>query len=309
MAEQDQKNKPQPQPQQADHTLVEVINEVSSSPIIRQRLIKKLSYLTGRYTLSYISFPFPHPVAFINDWDAEIIENILKSYGTKIEKMDLILHSGGGFAESAERIINSIYTYCDDLRVIIPRQAKSAATMVSMGASSIMMSDTSEIGAIDPQLPNGIAVQSVIKAYDELRAIITEKQKKGESVDAELVSISKIDPVMLRECRKYMGLAKDIALKLLNKKMRASNPISTTEIETNFLDDSRTFSHGRLIGYKDARSLGLQIEYVDKFDEKWKLIWEIYIRSKIALEQSKLAKIIEDEFNSLNPGKLPIGQG
>lgn len=315
MIEQEQEPQSQPQPQlqpqlqQADHTLVEVIYEASSHPVIRQRLIKKLSNLTGRYTISYISSLFPHPAAFINDWDAEIIESILKGYGKKIEKMDLILHSGGGFAESAERIVNSIYSYCDDFRVIIPRQAKSAATIVSMGASAILMSDTSEIGAIDPQLPNGIAAQSVIKAYDELLAIIAEKQKKGESVDAELVSISKIDPVMLRECRKYMGLAKDIALKSLNKKMRASNPITPTEIENNFLDDSRTFSHGRLIGYQDAQNLGLQIEYVDKFDERWKLVWEIYIRSKIALERSVLAKIIEDEFNSLNPGKLPIGQG
>ena len=296
-------------PQQADHTLVEVINEVNSSPIIRQRLIKKLEDITGRYTISYISLPIPHPVSFINDWDAEIIENILKSYGTKIPKIDLILHSGGGFAESAERIINSIYSYCDDLRVIIPRQAKSAATMVAMGASKILMSDTSEIGSIDPQLPNGIAAQSVVKAYEELQTLISDKQTKKEPFDAELVSISKIDPVMLRECRKYMGLSKDIASKLINKKMRQNNPIASSEIETNFVDDSRTFSHGRLIGYEDAKKLGLDVDYIDKFDEKWKLIWEIYIRSKIALERSGIAKVIEDSNNSLNPGKLPVVKG
>jgi hypothetical protein len=121
--------------------------------------------------------------------------------------------------------------------------------------------------------------------------------------------ISKIDPILLRECRKYMDLSKDIASKLLNKKMHSDKPISASEIETNFLDDSRTFSHGRLIGWQEAQKLGLKVEYVDKFDEKWKLIWEIYIRSKIALERAMLAKIIEDEINSLNPGKLPIRQG
>jgi len=292
--------------QPKNHTLVEVIDEVNSAPVIRQRLIKKLNQLSGRHTISYVSSFFPLPVAFINDWDAEIIENILKSYGKKFEKIDLILHSGGGFAESAERIVNSIYSYCDDFRVIIPTQAKSAATMVAMGASSILMSDTSEIGSIDPQLPNGIAAQSVIKAYEELEQKISKKQKNNESHDAELISISKIDPILLRECRKSMDLAKDIASKLMNKKMRLQNPISASEIEMNFLDDGRTFSHGRLIGWEEAKNLGLQIEYVDKFDEKWNLIWEIYIRSKIAIERSMLAKIIEDEMNSLNPGQLPI---
>ena len=220
------------------------------------------------------------------------------------------MHSGGGFAESAERIVNSIYSYCDDFRVIIPTQAKSAATIVAMGASSILMSDTSEIGSIDPQihLPNGITTpaQSIIKAYEELMKKIEKKQKANQLYDAELVMISKIDPVLLRECRKYMDLSKDIASKLLNKKMHLDKPISASEIETNFLDDSRTFSHGRLIGWQEAQKLGLKVEYVDKFDEKWKLIWQIYIRSKITLERTRLAKIIEDEENSLNPGQLPI---
>lgn len=296
-----------------DHTLIEVINEVNSAPIIRQRLIKELHRLTGRHTISYVSSFFPHPIAFINDWDAEIIENILKSYGRKFDSIDLILYSGGGFAESAERIINSIYSYCDDFRVIIPTQAKSAATIVAMGAGSILMSNTSEIGSIDPQihLPSGITTpaQSIIKAYEDLMRKIEEKQKTNQPYDAELIMISKIDPVLLRECRKYMDLSKDIASKLLNKKMRSDNPIGATEIETKFLDDSETFSHGRLIDWRKAKELGLKVEYVDNFDEKWKLVWEIYIRSKIALERMRLPKIIEDEVNSLNPGQLPVRQG
>lgn len=189
-------------------------------------------------------------------------------------------------------------------------QAKSAATMVAMGASSILMSDSSEIGSIDPQinLPTIAApAQSIIKAYDDLMQRVTEKQKAGQPYDAELVSLSKIDPVLLRECRKYMALAKDIASKLLNKKMRAAKHISAVEIENNFLDDSKTFSHGRLIGWKDAKDLGLEVEYVDKFDDRWKLVWEIHTRSKMALGMGNLSKVIEDENNSLNSGPLPVG--
>lgn len=294
-----------------DKTLVEVINEVNSSPIIRQRLIKSLNKLTGRHTINYQSLFAGHPITFVNDWDAEVFENIFRGYGKKIDKVDLILHSSGGFAESAERVVSSIYNHCNDLRVIIPGQAKSAATMVAMGASTILMSDTSEIGSIDPQLSSPVGIptpaQSIIKAYEELMTVIEDKQKNKKPIDAELVLLSKIDPVLLRESRKYMDLAKDIASKLLNKKMRLKNPISTEQIEENFLDDSKTFSHGRLIGWSEAKKLGLTVEYIDKYDEKWKLIWEIYIRTKIALERTKMAKIIEDENNSLNPGVLPVG--
>lgn len=300
---------PANQPQ--DPTLIDVINEISNAPILRQRLLDRLNKLTSRHTISYTSSLAPNPMAFINDWDADVIGNILRSYNKRFDKVDLILHSGGGFAESAERIVNTIYSYCDDFRVIVPMQAKSAATMVAMGASSILMSDSSEIGSIDPQinLPNMIPApaQSIIKAYDELMHRIEEKQKANQPCDAELVSISKIDPILLRECRRYMDLAKDIGSKLLNKKMRANKPISVAEIEKNFLDDSKTFSHGRLIGWQDAKNLGLEIEYMDKFDAQWKLIWEIHTRSKLFLGNMKLSKMIEDVGNSLNGGQLPVG--
>lgn len=301
-----------PNPNHEDNTLIEVINEANCAPILRQRIIQKINDITGCYTICYTAAPVAHPSAFINDWDADIIENLLRSLGGKNKKIDLILYSLGGFAESAERIANSIYSYCDDYRVIIPSQAKSAATMVAMGSSSVLMSDTSEIGSIDPQIASpGIQApaQSIIKAYDDLMKSVEEKSASGKKYDAELVQISRIDPVLLRECRKYMGLSKDIALKLLNRKMLVANPISANDIESKFLDDSSTFSHGRLIGWEDAKKLGLVVEYIDKFDKLWGLVRELHIRSKIALERYGFAKLIEDKTNSLNPGKLPVGKG
>src|SRR3989344_5357819 len=237
------KDKQQLLPTNQDHTLMRVINEISSNAVIRQELMQKLEEKTKRHLVVYVSSFANHPAALVNDGDAEIIENIMRAYG-RIENLDLLIHSPGGFAESAERIIQVIYTYCGDLRVIVPKQAKSAATMIAMGASKIVMSDTSEIGPIDPQIIYGnvgqIAVQSIIKAYNQIKNEITTKQSKGENYDAELVQLSKIDPILLRESQKHMDLAKDIAVKLLNKKMFSKKPIKKEDVE-KFLDDSETF--------------------------------------------------------------------
>lgn len=303
------KNKKQLLPTNQDHTLMRVINEISSNSVIRQELMQKLEEKTKRRLVIYVSSFANHPAALVNDGDAEIIENIMRAYG-HIENLDLLIHSPGGFAESAERIIQVIYTYCDDLRVIVPKQAKSAATMIAMGASKILMSDTSEIGPIDPQIIYGnvgqIAVQSIIKAYNQIKNEITTKQSKGENYDAELVQLSKIDPILLRESQKHMDLAKDIAIKLLNKKMFAKKPIEKEDVE-KFLDDSETFSHGRLISWKTAKDkLGLKIMHKDKFDDEWKLIWEIYIRTTTAINQHRFAKLIEDKNHSLTAGILPM---
>jgi ATP-dependent protease ClpP protease subunit len=302
------KNNQQPQTVNQDHTLTRVINEISSNAIIRQDLMRTLEQKTKRHLIVYVSSFANHQAALVNDGDAEIIENILRAYG-HINNLDLLIHSPGGFAESAERIIQVIYTYCDNLRVIVPKQAKSAATMIAMGASEIAMSDTSEIGPIDPQILYGnmgqIAVQSIIKAYNQIKNEITEKQSKGENYDTELVQLSKIDPILLRESNKHMDLAKDIAVKLLNRKMFAKRPIKEDDVN-KFLDDSETFSHGRLISWETARDkLGLKIVHEDKFGTEWKLIWEIYIRAVTAVGQHKFANLIEDKNHSLTAGALP----
>lgn len=299
---------PQSPASNQDHTLMRVINEINSNSVIRQQLMIELEGKTKRHLISYVSSFANHQAALVNDGDAEIIENILRAYG-HIEKLDLLIHSPGGFAESAERIVEVVYTYCNDLRVIVPKQAKSAATMIAMGSSKILMSDTSEIGPIDPQILYGnlgqIAVQSIIKAYTQIKNEISEKQRKSENYDAELIQLSKIDPILLRESQKHMDLAKDIAVKLLNKKMFKKKPIQKSDV-VKFLDDSETFSHGRLINWKTARDkLGLKILHINKFDSEWKLIWEIYIRSSTAINQHRYAKLIEDKTHSLTSGILP----
>lgn len=97
------KDKQQLLPPNQDHTLMRVINEISSNPVIRQELMQKLEEKTKRHLVTYVSSFANHPAALVNDGDAEIIENIMRAYG-RVENLDLLIHSPGGFAESAERI-------------------------------------------------------------------------------------------------------------------------------------------------------------------------------------------------------------
>lgn len=69
----------------------------------------------------------------------------------------LILHSNGGYSLSAERIIDVCRNYCiqrdDDSKfyVVIPKKAKSAATIVALGSDKIYLRNTAELGPVDPQ--------------------------------------------------------------------------------------------------------------------------------------------------------------
>ena len=62
------------------------------------------------------------------------------------------------------------------LRVIVPDFAKSAGTLIALAADKIVMSDSSELGPIDPQFlkkdgdgnARWLSVLSYLKAYENL---------------------------------------------------------------------------------------------------------------------------------------------
>lgn len=133
----------------------------------------------------FSSFHFP---VIIEDRDADIIEEALQTTNLDGKELVLLLNSPGGDALAAERIVNICrsYSHGGKFSVIVPKMAKSAATMICLGASEIGMSATSELGPIDPQIPifddngalvNYLAAHEIIESYEKLMS--TANRTKG----------------------------------------------------------------------------------------------------------------------------------
>jgi len=120
-----------------------ILSEIET--LLNKRVVSYFSSETGRDNNS-----------MINDEDAFIIENLLSTPSVKNDLV-LLLHSNGGFSISAERIIDICRNYCrskgsgNSFYVIVPKRAKSAATILSLGADKIYLRDTAELGPVDPQ--------------------------------------------------------------------------------------------------------------------------------------------------------------
>lgn len=69
-----------------------------------------------------------------------------------VQEIDFIIFSGGGLADDAYRIIRSLRQTFTTVNVIVPFWAKSAATLLSLGANKIVMDDFGEFGPLDAQL-------------------------------------------------------------------------------------------------------------------------------------------------------------
>lgn len=75
-----------------------------------------------------------------------------KSLFPHTDEIDFILESPGGSADDAYRIIRTLRKNFKTVNVIVPFWAKSAATLLALGASRIIMDEFAEFGALDVQL-------------------------------------------------------------------------------------------------------------------------------------------------------------
>lgn len=75
-----------------------------------------------------------------------------KAKGASFEEVDFILDSPGGIPGDAYRIIRSLRRSFDVVNVVVPLWAKSAATLLALGANRIVMDEAGELGPFDIQV-------------------------------------------------------------------------------------------------------------------------------------------------------------
>ena len=88
----------------------------------------------------------------INDKIADKVRLYYWSSLTKFEKLSVLMHSYGGQAKPAYRMISTLRRSAKDIEVLVPQEAKSAATLFCIGANKIYMGYRSELGPLDTQL-------------------------------------------------------------------------------------------------------------------------------------------------------------
>ncbi|WP_242394865.1 SDH family Clp fold serine proteinase [Anaeromyxobacter oryzisoli] len=88
-------------------------------------------------------------------------------------KLDVIIHSLGGYPGSAYKIARLLQEFDDGagFTAIIPRRAKSAATLLSLGAKQILMAEGAELGPIDTQIPHPHEPEERISALEGMKGL------------------------------------------------------------------------------------------------------------------------------------------
>ncbi len=276
-----------------------------------------------RKLICYLSGP---AAGGIDHSDAAPIGSMLDSIGT-CERLDLMINSSGGVGEAAEKLVEMCRTHCShEFRVIVPNFAKSAATMIALGADVIVMGYLSELGPIDPQyqisVGNTVQIvsgQSFIQAYGTLQDQVKEAIAAGESPVGYLQSLnaSTMEPAFIEHCRRGIDFGRDIAKKFLPKyqlpalhaaRGEVRHPTTLKKrakrIAEDLLSANTRFSHGRLISAQEATEVGLNVHILAEDDPMWSAYWELYVRAEVymqtrAVGSQPVAKIFFDRNSTL----------
>ena len=275
----------------------------------RKRLYLELEKEVGIPIISYFT-SFYYPV-MLEDSDADILEAILKKCDLS-KGFALLLSSPGGSGLAAERITNLCRSYSGmgKYEVIVPGKAKSAATMICLGASKLIMSKTSELGSVDPQITyvednqmKRFSLYNIVKSYEDL--FLKAVDTKG-NLQPYLQQLTNYDSREIAEFRTALSLSEDIAIKALKTGMLLG--LSDKEIKRkikDFLTPEKVKTHGRSIYAQDALNMGLNVEIRDLKEKIWSIIYELYFRLNNFVSTNNVAKCIESKVHSF-PAKIKM---
>lgn len=202
-------------------------------------------------------------------------------------KIDLLLSSNGGDGVVPWKLVTLIRDYCSEFNVLVPYRCFSAATLMCLGADSVIMHPMGMLGPTDPTVSNdfnptnpmngrvmGISVEDVA-SYIALVKDDVGIHHEDELIQAFLKLAENIHPLALGNVKRHTLQSQMMGSKLL--KSRSSDDLEDHEIEEVIRKlTSQLFFHGHPINRLEAREdIGLSF-VADATPAVRDAMWKLY---------------------------------
>lgn len=258
----------------------------------RKELIRKIGALRNSSVLAYItSDRRPLGARIAADVIRPIYDHLLALNNLSAERgtLDLFIYSPGGDVSVPWPLVSMVRECYSRFNVLVPFRATSAATMIALGADTIVMGRKGELGPIDPTLtrlsdigapPAEVPIEDVSAYLDFIRtrAGITDQAALAQCTNA---LAQQLQPMTLGSVNRMYS-----HIRLVAKKLLSSRSTKLDEERVRLLTETLTekiYSHGHSISRREARELGLQVE-PDVSPELESLLWDLYLEYETLLE-------------------------
>jgi hypothetical protein len=205
--------------------------------------------------------------------------------------VDILMHSTGGDPLAAWKLMSVLRERFNDVAVLVPSMAFSAATLFALGANQIVMHPHASLGPIDPQIQIQDAAGTSRKfAYEDVSAFLRFLEEDCGLTERSHVStiadrlFQTVDPLVIGAARRASDLSTSVGERLLRMHMKNPDDRDKPAQIARGLNKS-FFAHGDAVSRKRARELGLNI--AESNPELEKLLWSAFEGIEAAMELRK----------------------
>lgn len=237
----------------------------------RQRLISEYEAETGANLIVMLDQIFPPNMTFLE----ELIFDCERS-----KPLHVLLASPGGDGETAIRMVRSMQTRCSELTVLVPDMAKSAATLLCLGANKIMMGPAGDLGPVDPQFQIGgrslASAKEIVAAIDEAERRVTENP---DTYPLFAGLLSDVNMLMVEQARSALDRTEALVREALSCcESRSDEQVDelTQALKAPLIEEPK--SHSAVIDVQAAQKFGLPAESFDPTSDEWRRVWELWTR-------------------------------
>ncbi len=215
-------------------------------------------------------------------------------------RIDMVILSGGGYPHPAYQMINIVRSKCKKLKAIVPLYAKSAATLMTLGADEIIMGAQSELGPLDMQMQHPLIENLHISAlegyypflqiYNKIsteffpialqlanQIIQNTAIKREDAVDIAINTainyvspiVSQINPTIVNMCYRALATGESYAYNFLYRYMFRDKPENERMLLATQTAHTLVWgfhNHGQVITREDAKLLNLYVSYGENYD-------------------------------------------
>jgi len=212
----------------------------------------------------------------------------LFSGNSKIKNLDLVLQSNGGIADDAFKMARLCRQHTEGkFSVLVPYKAKSAATLLALGADELVMGPSSEIGPVDPmiyvRMQDGnnylVPAHSIKDGLDFFESRI-KIQPETAAIYSQLME--NLDVTVVGAYQRAIESSKQYASTLLQVGLLKDNQDKVEEVAKALGEKYK--SHAFVIDRDTAKEeYGLNV--LDAPEPLWEKMWYLYNLLDVWLEE------------------------
>lgn len=195
-------------------------------------------------------------------------------------RLNLVLSTPGGVITAARRIALLLHEFASHLTILVPERARSAGTLLCLGAHELVLGPMAELGPIDahigsagsppPDAPGMISTEEV-RAFRQMAEDWFGVTREEDRLQVLALIAQRVFPASLGSLYRSDQLIRQSAYELVCYQLPNAEERIRQQIVNQLVGGY--YGHNHIITRTEAQTLGLRVRFTSSQEEA--LLWDL----------------------------------